>query len=170
MTLWLGYRQLRGSLLRDGPCKTTEERKRKVMKWKEKWERRRQKAISQFQKFSLSKRGLAQNLSCKKTGLFAYQKSEFCLKLLFQYLPSLSINRKIWKDENLLRSGLQWYRSWHSNKMTPLSILLAAVFLDTGNSSCKIVHESVFLQQPPRCSWSLSKVYECSIFSKFLLM
>ena len=30
--------------------------------------------------------------------------------------------------------------------MTPLPILLAAVFLGTGNGSSKIVHESSFLQ------------------------
>ena len=50
------------------------------------------------------------------------------------------------KDENLLWSGLQWHRSCHSNEMTPLPILLAAVFLGTGNCSSKIVHGSFFLQ------------------------
>ena len=62
------------------------------------------------------------------------------------------------KDENLLWSGLQWHRSCHSNEMTPLPILLAAVFLGTGNCSFKIVYWSFFLQQPPRCSWSLSEI------------
>ena len=62
------------------------------------------------------------------------------------------------KDENLLWSGLQWHRSCHSNEMTPLPILLAAVFLGTGNCSSKIVYWSFFLQQPPRCSWSLSEI------------
>ena len=33
------------------------------------------------------------------------------------------------KDENLLWSGLQWHRSCHSNEMTPLPIILAALFL-----------------------------------------
>ena len=33
------------------------------------------------------------------------------------------------KDENLSWSGLQWHRSCHSNVMTPLSIILAALFL-----------------------------------------
>ena len=50
------------------------------------------------------------------------------------------------KDENLLWSGLQWHRSCHSNEMTPLPILLAAVFLGTGNCSSKIVYWSFFLQ------------------------
>ena len=62
------------------------------------------------------------------------------------------------KDENLLWSGLQWHRSCHSNEMTPLPILLAAVFLGTGNCSFKIVYWSFFLQQPPRCSWSFSEI------------
>ena len=50
------------------------------------------------------------------------------------------------KDENLLWSGLQWDRSCHSNEMTPLPILLAAVFLGTGNCSSKIVYWSFYLQ------------------------
>ena len=33
------------------------------------------------------------------------------------------------KDENLSRSGLQWHQSCHSNEMTPLPIILAALFL-----------------------------------------
>ena len=33
------------------------------------------------------------------------------------------------KDENLSWSGLQWHRSCHSNEMTPLPIILAALFL-----------------------------------------
>ena len=43
--------------------------------------------------------------------------------------------------------------------MTPLPILLVAVFLGTGNCSSKIVHGSFFLQYPPRLSWSLSEIY-----------
>ena len=35
-------------------------------------------------------------------------------------------------------------RSCHSNEMTPLPILLAAVFLVTGNCYSKIVHGSFF--------------------------
>ena len=50
------------------------------------------------------------------------------------------------KNENLLWSGLQWHRSCHSNKMMPLPILLAAVFLGTRNCSSKIVYRSFFLQ------------------------
>ena len=62
------------------------------------------------------------------------------------------------KDENLLWSGLQWHRSCHSNEMTLLPTLLAAWFLGTGNCSSKIVYWNFFLQQPPRCSWSLSEI------------
>ena len=62
------------------------------------------------------------------------------------------------KDENLLSSGLQWHQSYHSNEMRPLPILLAAWFLGTGNCSSKIVYWNFFLQQPPRCSWSLSEI------------
>ena len=47
--------------------------------------------------------------------------------------------------------------------MTPLPILLVAVFLGTGNCSSKIVHGSFFLQYPPRLSWSLSEIYESVI-------
>ena len=50
------------------------------------------------------------------------------------------------KDETLLWSGLQRHRSCHSNEMTPLPILLAAVYLSTGNCSSKIVYWSFFLQ------------------------
>ena len=50
------------------------------------------------------------------------------------------------KDETLLLSGLQWHRSCHGNEMTPLPILLAAVFLGTGNCSSKIVYWTFFLQ------------------------
>ena len=50
------------------------------------------------------------------------------------------------KDETLLWSGLQWHRSCHGNEMTPLPILLAAVFLGIGNCSSKIVYLTFFLQ------------------------
>ena len=50
------------------------------------------------------------------------------------------------KDENLLWSRLQRHRSYHSNEMTLLPILLAAVYLGTGNFSSKIIHGSLFLQ------------------------
>ena len=55
------------------------------------------------------------------------------------------------KVENLLWSGLQWHRSCHSNKMTPLATLLAAVFLRTGNFSFKIVYGGIFLLFFLRC-------------------
>ena len=42
--------------------------------------------------------------------------------------------------------GLRCHRSCQSNEMTPLPILLAAVFLSTGNLSSKIVRGSFFLQ------------------------
>ena len=79
-----------------------------------------------------------------------------------QTLPSLSINyiytspltdkfRNITttavldKNENLFWSGLQWYRSFHSDEKTTLPILLAAEFLGTRSCPSKIVHGSVSL-------------------------
>ena len=62
------------------------------------------------------------------------------------------------EDENLLWSGLQRHRSCHSNEMTLLPILIAAVYLGTGKCSSKIIHGSLFLQKQPRCSWSLSEI------------
>ena len=50
------------------------------------------------------------------------------------------------KDENLLWSSLQRHRSCHSNEMKLLPILLAALYLGSGNCSSKIIHESFFLQ------------------------
>ena len=44
----------------------------------------------------------------------------------------------------MLRAGLQWHWSCHSNEMTPFPILLTAVFLGSGNGSSHIVHGSVF--------------------------
>ena len=49
-------------------------------------------------------------------------------------------------------------KNCNSNEMTLLPILLAAVILGTGNCSFKIVYGSLFLQKPPRCSWSLSGI------------
>ena len=46
----------------------------------------------------------------------------------------------------LLWSGLQWHRGCHSNEITPLPILLAAVFLCSGTYSSKLVPGSLFLQ------------------------
>ena len=52
----------------------------------------------------------------------------------------------VWdKDETLLWSRLQWHRSCHSNEMTLLPILLAAVFLGIGNCASTIVYGSFFL-------------------------
>ena len=50
------------------------------------------------------------------------------------------------KDENLLWSGWQRHRSCHSNEMTLLAILLAAVYLGTRNCSSEVIHGSFFLQ------------------------
>ena len=50
------------------------------------------------------------------------------------------------KNENLLRSGLQRHRSCHSNEMTLLPFLLAAVYLGNGDCSSKIAHGSFFPQ------------------------
>ena len=50
------------------------------------------------------------------------------------------------KDEDLLRSELQRHRGSHSNEMTLGPILLAAVYLVSGNCSSKIVHGSFSLQ------------------------
>ena len=53
----------------------------------------------------------------------------------------------VWdKGENLLWSRLQWHRSCHSNEMTLLPVLLAAVFLGIGNFASIIVYGSFFLQ------------------------
>ena len=54
--------------------------------------------------------------------------------------------------------ALKWHRSCHSNEMTPLPILPAAVFLGTGNCPSKIVQRDVFHQKPPRCSSSLREI------------
>ena len=51
--------------------------------------------------------------------------------------------------------------------MTLFPILVAAVFLGIGNSSYKIVNGNVFLQQPPRCSGSLSEISK-SVIKIFL--
>ena len=174
MTLWLGYRQLRGSLLRDGPCKTTEERKRIVVKWKEKWERRCQRP------FPSSKNSHFQNEAKRKTSLVKKGiicmriKDNFHIKLarkrLFQYLPSLSINWKIWKNYHHSYQGYNDIAVDIATKWRRYLFYLQPYFSTRETLRPKIVHASVFLQQPPRCSWSLSKVYKCSIFSKFLQM
>ena len=62
------------------------------------------------------------------------------------------------KNENLLSSGFQRHRSCHRNEMTLLPVLLAEVYVGTGNCSAKIVHGNFFLQKRPRFSWSLSEI------------
>ena len=60
------------------------------------------------------------------------------------------------KDENLLWSGLQWHRSFRSNEITLLPILLAAVFLGTGN--CLPKSFSGGFSSNRRCWWSLIEI------------
>ena len=50
------------------------------------------------------------------------------------------------EDENLFLSGLQRDQSCHSNEMTLWPILLAAVYLGTGNCSSKVIHGSFSLR------------------------
>ena len=64
---------------------------------------------------------------------------EHKLRRHLQWLGKITNTAVLNKDENLLWSRLQRLRSCYSNEMMPLSILLAAVFLGTGNCSFKIV-------------------------------
>ena len=73
-------------------------------------------------------------------------KFEHNLRRHKQSLGKIATTIVLDEDENLLRSGLQRHRSCHSNEMTLLPILLAAVYLGTGNCSSKIIHGSFFLQ------------------------
>ena len=84
-------------------------------------------------------------------------KFEHKLRRLKQIFGKMATTVVLDKDDNLLWSGLQWHRSCHSNEMTLLPILLAAVYLGTGTCSSKIVHESFFLQYD-WCSSSLSEI------------
>ena len=52
--------------------------------------------------------------------------------------------------------------------MMRFPILFSAVFLGTGNRSSKIVNGNLFLQQPPRCSKSLSEISK-SVIEIFLV-
>ena len=52
-------------------------------------------------------------------------------------------------DKNLFWAGLPWHQGCYSNEITPLIILLAAVFLGTGNSS-KIVHGNFLVVSLPK--------------------
>ena len=96
----------------------------------------------------------------KKRLVFEIKRNEFLkwLNGVFQgqYLPSLRINyivikqrfgkitttAVLYKEEKLSRSVLQWHQACHSNEMTPLAILLAAVFLRIRNFHTKILHRS----------------------------
>ena len=71
---------------------------------------------------------------------------EHKLRRLKQSFGKIATTVILDKDENLLWSGLQRHRSCHSNEMALLPILLAAVYLSTGNCSSKLVHGSFFLQ------------------------
>ena len=73
-------------------------------------------------------------------------KFEHKLRRHKQSFEKIAIAVVLDKDENLLLSGLQRHRSCHSNEMTLLPILLAAVYVGTRNCSSKIVHGSFFLQ------------------------
>ena len=66
-----------------------------------------------------------------------------CHKQCFGKIATTVVLRE---DENFLWSGLQRHRSCHSNEMTLLPILIAAVYLGTENCSSKIIHGSLFLQ------------------------
>ena len=53
------------------------------------------------------------------------------------------------KDKNLSWSGLQWHQSCYSNEMTPLPIILAALFLTVWNRSWELfppIVASMFLK------------------------
>ena len=86
----------------------------------------------------------AQNLLCKlaagtfnvqlKVARYSFSRSippkfERKLRRHKQRFGKIDTTVVLDKDENLLWSGLQWHRSCHSNEMTPLPIILAALFL-----------------------------------------
>ena len=64
-------------------------------------------------------------------------KFEHKLRRHKQRFEKIATTVVLGKDEDLLLSGLQPHRSYHSNEMTLLPILLAAVYLGTGNCSYK---------------------------------
>ena len=96
--------------------------------------------------------------------MFEIKRNEFLRWLdgVFQgqYLPSLRINYIVIKErfgkitttavldkeEKWSWSVFQWHQGCHSNEMTPLTILLAAVFLRIKNFNTKILHGNFFLQ------------------------
>ena len=73
-------------------------------------------------------------------------KFEHKLRRHKQGFGKIAITVVLDEDENLLRSGLQRHQSCHSNEMTLLPILLAAVYLGTGNCSSEIIHGGFFPQ------------------------
>ena len=99
----------------------------------------------------LSFRRLVQNEQIVKVARYSFSgsippKFEHKVRRHKQSFGKIATTVVLDKDENLLWSGLQRHRSCHSNEMTLLPILLAAVYLGTGNCSSKIVHGSFFLQ------------------------
>ena len=101
----------------------------------------------------LMERSLARSTTNKNFKVARYSfsgsipsKFERKLRRHEQRLGEINTTVVLDKNETLLWSGLQWHRSCHSNEMTPLPILLAAVFLGTGNCSSKTVYWSFLLQ------------------------
>ena len=80
-------------------------------------------------------------------GFFRVDTSQVWAKTTYyKDLVKVSTTAALDKDENLLWSGLRWHLSLHSNEMTPLPILLAPVFLGSGNCFSKIVYGNFSLQ------------------------
>ena len=73
-------------------------------------------------------------------------KFEYKLRRHKQRFEKIATTVVLGKDEDLLLSGFQRHRSYHSNEMTLLPILLAAIYLGTRNCSSKIVNGIIFLQ------------------------
>ena len=73
-------------------------------------------------------------------------KFEHKVRLHKQRFGKVATTVVLEKDENLLWLGLQRHPSCHSDEMTLLPILLAAVYLRTGNCSSKIAYGSFFLE------------------------
>ena len=76
-------------------------------------------------------------------------KFEHKLRCHKQTFGKIATTVVLGKDENLSWSGLQWHQSCHSNEMTPLPIILAALFLTVWNSSWELfppIVASMFLK------------------------
>ena len=106
---------------------------------------------SNFYKTVKQKRGPS-GIRCNnigRTGIWSgsiqFFRFEHKLRRHKQTFGKIATTVVLGKDENLLRSGLQWHRSCHSNEMTPLLIILAAIFR-IRNCSSKIVHGNFLLQ------------------------